>query len=93
MEYVSPSSRVETAPPIQVITIELEKQITELNEIAAALESRLTPVLREPEPSGQKDIAGVSPTQSSFASMLNQRLFEIKSITNRLSAIMRRLEI
>jgi hypothetical protein len=98
MEYV-PSSRVEATAPTQTPVIEvtarqLEKQIGELQEIAAALESRLTPVLREPEPSQiRPDNPGIASAQSAFAVMLRQRVQEAESIAYRLSSIMRRLEI
>ncbi len=98
MEYV-PSSRVEATAPTQTPIIEvtarqLEKQIGELQEIAAALESRLTPVLREPEPSQiRPDNPGIASAQSAFAVMLRQRVQEAESIAYRLSSIMRRLEI
>lgn len=98
MEYVN-SSRAEVSAPTQTPVIEvtarqLEKQIGELQEIAAALESRLTPVLREPEPSQiRPDNPGVASAQSAFAVMLRQRVQEAESIAYRLSSIMRRLEI
>ena len=62
--------------------------------LAAALESRLTPVLREPEPSQiRPDNPGIASAQSAFGAMLRQRVQEAESIAYRLSSIMRRLEI
>ena len=81
-------------PVIEVTARQLEKQIAELQEIAAALESRLTPVLREPEPSQiRPDNPGIASAQSAFGAMLRQRVQEAESIAYRLSSIMRRLEI
>ena len=81
-------------PVIEVTARQLEKQIAELQEIAAALESRLTPVLREPEPSQiRPDNPGIASAQSAFSAMLRQRVQEAESIAYRLSSIMRRLEI
>lgn len=90
MTAVAPSQ----TPIIEVTARQLEKQIGELQEIAAALESRLTPVLREPEPSQiRPDNPGIASAQSAFAVMLRQRVQEAESIAYRLSSIMRRLEI
>ena len=81
-------------PIIEVTTRQLEKQLAELQEIAAAFESRLTPVLREPEPSQiRPDNPGMASAQSAFGAMLRQRVQEAESISYRLSSIMRRLEI
>jgi len=81
-------------PAIELTARQLEKQFAELAELAAALESRLTPVMREPEPSQiRSDNPGIPPAQSQFAVMLRQRVQEAESISYRLSSIMRRLEI
>ena len=81
-------------PVIEVMSRQLEKQIAEIAEIAAALESRLSPVMREPEPSQvRSDNPGVQPAQSQMAVMLRQRVQEAESIAYRLSSIMRRLEV
>lgn len=95
---MSTGSMTATAPSqtpiIEVTARQLEKQIAELQEIAAALESRLTPVLREPEPSQiRSDNPSNPPAQSQFAVMLRQRVQEAESISYRLTSIMRRLEI
>lgn len=81
-------------PVIEVTARQLEKQIAELQEITVALESRLTPVLREPEPSQIcPDNPGMASAQSAFGAMLRQRVQEAESISYRLASIMRRLEI
>lgn len=81
-------------PIIEVAARQLEKQIAELQEITSALESRLTPVLREPEPSQiRPDNPGMASAQSAFGAMLRQRVQEAESISYRLASIMRRLEI
>lgn len=81
-------------PVIEVTARQLEKQIAEISEIASALESRLSPVMREPEPSQiRSDNPGIAPAQSQMAVMLRQRVAEAESIAYRLSSIMRRLEV
>jgi hypothetical protein len=81
-------------PVIEVTSRQLEKQIAEIAEIAAALESRLSPVMREPEPSQiRSDNTSIAPAQSQMAVMLRQRVAEAESIAYRLSSIMRRLEV
>lgn len=81
-------------PVIEVTARQLEKQIAELQEITVALESRLTPVLREPEPSQiRPDNPGMASAQSAFGAMLRQRVQEAESISYRLASIMLRLEI
>lgn len=81
-------------PAIDITVRQLEKQLAELSEIAATLESRLTTVMREPEPSQVRpDNPGTTPAQSQLAVMLRQRVQEAESISCRLTSIMRRLEI
>lgn len=92
--YNAPIPTATQTPVIEVTARQLEKQFGELNEIVSALESRLTPVMREPEPSQiRSDNPGIAQAQSIFAVMLRQRVQEAESLSYRLSSIMRRLEI
>jgi hypothetical protein len=92
--YNAPIPTATQTPVIEVTSRQLEKQFAELTEIVSALESRLTPVMREPEPSQiRPDNPGVAQAQSIFAIMLRQRVQEAESLSYRLSSIMRRLEI
>ena len=89
-----PMPTTNQTPVIETTSRQLEKQFAELTEIVSALESRLTPVMCEPEPSKVRaDNPGISPAQSMFAVMLRQRVQEAESLSYRLSSIMRRLEI
>ena len=92
--YNAPIPTATQTPVIEVTSRQLEKQFAELTEIVSALESRLIPVMREPEPSQvRSDNPGVAQAQSIFAVMLRQRVQEAESLSYRLSSIMRRLEI
>jgi hypothetical protein len=82
------------APVIETISRDLEKQLAELTDLVTAFESRLAPVMKEPEPSQIRvDNPSVLGSQSSLGSMLRQRVQEAESVSYRLSSIMRRLEI
>ncbi len=92
--YNAPIPTATQAPVIEVTSRQLEKQFAELIEIVSALEIRLAPVMREPEPSQiRADNPGIAQAQSIFAIMLHQRVQEAESLSYRLSSIMRRLEI
>ncbi len=96
MEYtqIPPQATATQTPVIEVMTRQLEKQLAELAEISSVLEARLTPVMREPEPSAVRpDNPVITQAQSVFASMLRQRVQETEVISYRLSSILRRLEI
>ncbi len=57
------------------------------------MEGRLSIVMREPEPSQNKNLIDGASAQSQLAVMLRQRVQEAESLSNRLSSIVRRLEI
>lgn len=96
---ISPRAQTGVQTPVIEITAQqLGKQIAELQEIAAALETRLSPIMREPEPEPSSRIevtnaSSSSPAQSAFAVMLRQRVMEAERVSDRLSSIIRRLEI
>lgn len=83
------------APAIDLALRDLEKQVTELSEMAAALEVRLASVMKEPEPvqvRAEKN-GQLAPSQSPMASSLRRIVQESASIAYRLSSIITRLEI
>lgn len=92
--YQDEGVKVANQTPVVGLELQrLEKQQMELSEIVAALEGRLSIVMREPEPSQNKNLIDSAPAQSQLAVMLRQRVQEAESLSNRLSSIVRRLEI
>lgn len=81
-------------PIIEVTARQLEMLMAELQKIADSLESRLTSVLCEPEPSkirpGDPDTVSA---QSAFTVMLRRRVREVENILYQLTSIIDRLEI
>lgn len=93
-QYQDDGAKVATQTPvIEVTSRQLEKAHAELSEIVAALEGRLSPVMREPEPTSPRANAVDMPTQSPLGSLLRQRVAEAESLAYRLSSIVRRLEV
>ena len=93
-QYQDESAKVATqTPAIEVTARQLEKAHAELSEIVTALEGRLSPVMREPEPSSPRANAVDLPVQSPLGSMLRQRVAEAESLAYRLSSVVRRLEV
>lgn len=96
--YSQDSNKVPVAAQTPVVSLELqrlEKIFAELNEISAALETRLSVVMSEPEPSQiRADNPGMAGrAQSQLAVMLHQRVSDAEGLAYRLSSIVRRLEV
>jgi len=82
-------------PIIEVTARQLEMLIAELQKIADTLESRLTSILCEPEPSQIRpdDPDNISSAESAFTVMLRRRVQEVENVSYQLASIIRRLEI
>jgi len=86
------SAPVQT-PAIQQELQRLEKMSAEVSEMVAALELRLSCVMREPEPSQLRSETNAIEAMSPIVSMLRQRRIETESLAYRLGAILRRLDV
>jgi hypothetical protein len=96
--YPTSNASVEVATQTPAVSVELqrlEKVHMELTEIAAALDSRLAVVMREPEPATPKVTENRKEpyASSQLVSALRCRVNDAEGVMYRLSEILRRLEI
>ena len=81
-------------PPISRELQRLSKSINELNELTSIIESRMSIVMRQPEPQPAVNRADQPAEPASpILSLLRDRNAEIDMIIRKCSAILRRLEI
>lgn len=91
--FTSPDATPTKASELEVARQILDKEIEELVAVAAALSSRLQPVLRS-EPSGNdQSEANVTPPHSAVVAHINQMAARITFVRKGLVSVIQRLEV